>query len=105
MTQLVKQEGCSVTPKESDVLTLIPLAMERVAGDLDARLMVNMAKDIVNEFPNVTTDVIRVAMKKGALGHFGKTYKFSTQEVCIWIREEMCYRSTHNPDGMKKVSI
>tara|TARA_R110002124_G_scaffold283449_2_gene459470 strand:- start:1188 stop:1334 length:147 start_codon:yes stop_codon:yes gene_type:complete len=29
------------------------------------------------------------AIKKGALGEFGRTYRMSTQEVCIWINEHL----------------
>ena len=103
MTQLKKQEGFTLMPKEAEVLGLIPLAMERVGSELDQRLMVNMAKDVISEFPHADTELIKSAMKKGALGHFGKTFKFTTQEVCIWIREEILYRRKYNPDGTQRV--
>ena len=43
--------------------------------------------DIMSEFSYVTIKQIREALRKGSLGHYGKTYKLSTQEVCVWIRE------------------
>jgi hypothetical protein len=47
----------------------------------------NMVKDIISEFPKVNPDDILKAIRNGSLGKYGKTYKLSTQEVCIWIRE------------------
>jgi len=43
--------------------------------------------DIISEFGYVSLKQIREALRKGSLGHYGKTYKLSTQEVCVWIRE------------------
>jgi hypothetical protein len=47
----------------------------------------NMVKDIISEFPRTNPDEIVKAIRSGSLGKYGKTYKLSTQEVCIWIRE------------------
>jgi len=43
--------------------------------------------DIISEFGYVSLKQIRESLRKGSLGHYGKTYKLSTQEVCVWIRE------------------
>lgn len=32
-------------------------------------------------------DHILKAIRNGSLGRYGKTFKLSTQEICIWIRE------------------
>lgn len=47
----------------------------------------NMVKDIISEFPKVKPEDVLKAIRNGGLGKYGKTYKLSTQEVCIWIRE------------------
>ena len=47
----------------------------------------NMVTDIISEFPRVNPDEVVKAIRNGGLGKYGKTYKLSTQEVCIWIRE------------------
>lgn len=39
------------------------------------------------EFKKLTLQNVVEALKKGGLGHYGKTYKLSTQEICIWLRE------------------
>jgi len=45
-----------------------------------------MVNDIFTEFPKITEEQITKAMRNGGLGMYGKTYKLTTQEVCIWIR-------------------
>lgn len=47
----------------------------------------NMVKDIMSEFPRLKDNELTLAIRNGSLGKYGKTYKLSTQEVCIWIRE------------------
>lgn len=47
----------------------------------------NLTKDISSEFKNRELSVITKAIRNGSLGAYGRTYKLSTQEVCIWIRE------------------
>ena len=46
-----------------------------------------MSFDIITEFPELSDEDLKKAIKNGGLGKYGKTYKLSTQEVCIWIRE------------------
>jgi len=48
-----------------------------------------MVKDILTEFPRVSSDKITEAIRNGSLGKYGRTYKLSTQEVCYWIREHI----------------
>lgn len=47
----------------------------------------NMTNDVVNEFKGVDLSHLQKAIKNGSLGHYGYTYKLSTQVVCIWVRE------------------
>jgi hypothetical protein len=58
--------------------------------------MQNMVKDVLTEFSNIKNDDITLAIRNGSLGKYGKTYKFSTQEVCIWIREYLKQKNTKN---------
>jgi hypothetical protein len=46
-----------------------------------------MIHDISTEFKTIELEEIQKAIRNGSLGKYGRTYKFSTQEVCIWIRE------------------
>jgi hypothetical protein len=56
----------------------------------------NMVKDIISEFPRISPEEIVKAIRNGSLGKYGKTYKLSTQEVCIWIREYLKEKSKRN---------
>jgi hypothetical protein len=47
----------------------------------------NIAKDIITEFGFITEIQMIKAIRNGSLGKYGRTFKFSSQEVCIWIRE------------------
>tara|TARA_R110000772_G_scaffold167652_2_gene279376 strand:+ start:867 stop:1205 length:339 start_codon:yes stop_codon:yes gene_type:complete len=47
----------------------------------------NLIEDVLREFKHKDIELITKAIKNGSLGLYGKTYKLSTQEVCIWIRE------------------
>lgn len=51
----------------------------------------NMVKDVFTEFTNLTDTEITKALRNGSLGYYGKTFKLTTQDICIWIRE---YRKT-----------
>ena len=62
----------------------IALAMERTGTEfLDIK---KTSVDIINSFPDVKIEMIVDAMKRGGLGEFGRTYKLTIQEICIWIR-------------------
>lgn len=45
--------------------------------------------DLKTEFPEATMEDFAKAMRNGGLGVYGQTYTFSTQTVCIWMREYM----------------
>lgn len=47
----------------------------------------NLSSDIESEFKKQDINVITNAIRNGSLGVYGRTYRLSTQEVCIWIRE------------------
>lgn len=46
-----------------------------------------IADDVITEFPNISENGIKSALRNGGLGKYGRTYKLTTQEVCIWIRK------------------
>jgi hypothetical protein len=47
----------------------------------------NMLNDIVNEFQDLDAGEIIKAIRNGGLGKYGRTYKLTTQEICVWIRQ------------------
>lgn len=81
-----KSEETILTFKKQDILTQsVSIAVERTGST--AFNPKNLIKDVLDEFKDVNINLITEAIKKGSLGAYGRTYKMSTQEVCIWIRE------------------
>lgn len=75
----LKQTECVGDIKASLVTVMQRLQMDFL--DID-----QTANDIFEEFRFTTIIQIREALRKGSLGSYGRTYKLSTQEVCVWIR-------------------
>lgn len=73
----------------SDLYQSIILAFDRTGNAFDSTTALSMFHDLVNEFPKIKLEVVIEALRKGGLGHYGKTYKLSTQELCIWIRQHL----------------
>jgi hypothetical protein len=63
----------------------VSLAFERVG--LEPKRVEEISKDIVYKFNNVEEKHIIQAIKNGALGDYGRTFRMSTQEVSIWIKK------------------
>ncbi len=65
--------------KKSLIIVMQRLNMDFYNIDLTIR-------DIIDEFKYLKIQQFREALRKGSLGNYGRTYKLSTQEVCVWIR-------------------
>ena len=88
------QQSPELQTRMYNLQTSLLVAFERTATEpYDIQNMVN---DILTEFPNIKDENITLAIRSGSLGKYGKTYKFSTQEVCIWIREYLKQKNTKN---------
>lgn len=74
--------------------------MDRV--DMDFKNIDSTVIDISTEFKHLTLSDIRLALKKGALGNYGRSFKLSTQEVCFWIKE---YVKEKNKDPRNKNKV
>jgi hypothetical protein len=80
-----QQDNSFQTSKENILRTSIAVAFERTGTEVNN--IDNMVLDVFSEFPNVNIEQILIALRNGSLGKYGKTYKFTTQEICIWIRK------------------
>lgn len=81
-----KSELTTQTFKNLETLkTSITLAFERTNQPISD--VNNMVRDVYSEFSTKDINQITKAIKNGSLGLYGRTYRMSTQEVCIWIRE------------------
>lgn len=61
----------------------LSLAFERV--NLPVFNTDNLCRDVLTEFKDLNIQTITKAIRRGSLGFYGKTYRMSTQELCIWI--------------------
>ena len=81
----LSQPKLEITTQQSNLMKYIAVAFERTNTEV-----VNIEKmsfDIISEFPELSDEDFKKAIRNGGLGKYGKTYKLSTQEICIWIRE------------------
>ena len=65
----------------------IAFAFERTRSE--AFDITEMVRDILTEFPRLSSDRLIEAIRNGSLGKYGRTFRLSTQEVCYWIREHI----------------
>jgi hypothetical protein len=74
-------------PYNKELMLSVVVASERVGVLIELKNIESIVNDITTEFPKLKIDDFKKAMRNGGLGHYGKTYKFCSQEICIWIRE------------------
>ena len=79
------QQQSEITTLQSDINPYLAVAFERT--NTEPYNIEKMSFDITNEFSKLKSEDFKKAIRNGGLGKYGKTYKLSTQEVCIWIRE------------------
>jgi len=77
---------------EDEIKKSLAVSMDRLG--MDFKNIDNTISDLIIEFKGVPLKDIREAIRNGSLGKYGKTYRLSTQEVCVWIRE---YLKTKKP--------
>jgi hypothetical protein len=65
----------------------IVLAFERLNENWNEALFNRIIQDISIEYEDFKIDFICESLRKGSLGRFGRTYRFSSQEVCFWIKK------------------
>lgn len=73
------------TEAENEIKASLYLAIERTDSEL---LNINSTtKDVFSEYSHLKLKEINEAIRLGGLGKYGRTYKLTTQEVMMWIRE------------------
>ena len=85
MNLTISQNNLDPQTPNSEIIASLVIAFDRTNTPLID--LSNMAIDVVNEFRRIEITEIQKAIRNGALGKYGRTYRMSTQEVCIWIRE------------------
>lgn len=89
------QQTQELTIRESKIMESIAVAFERTGTEpFNINIMVC---DIQTEFSFLSDKEIQQAIRNGGLGKYGKTFKLTTQEVCIWIRQFIKERTKNSP--------
>jgi hypothetical protein len=57
------------------------------------------AEQLLETFPKMKIQKINEAINFGYTGGFGRTFKLTLQEICVWIR---CYESGKMPKDMER---
>jgi hypothetical protein len=81
-----------ITKKQEDdklkiiaIQTSLIFVMKRLD---DKTLDIKLTTEAIFEtFSRMPLENIKLAIKNGSTGKYGRTYKLTTQEVCYWIRE------------------
>jgi len=81
------------TQNFSKVEKSIVLAFERVG--LMPEHISNISNDLKSAFPTAKDEIIIEVIKEGALGAYGRTYRMSSQEICIWVRGYLKIRNKY----------
>lgn len=82
---ILSQAKLEITTQQSNLMKYIAVAFERT--NTEVINIEKMSFDIISEFKNLSDLDFKKAIRNGGLGKYGRTYKLSTQEICIWIRE------------------
>lgn len=84
------------TPIYKELVASVAIAFERVGLSPEGvQIIDNIANDINKKYRGIELKHLTQAIKNGAMGDYGRTYRMSTQEVSIWIREYI----KENPDA------
>ena len=77
---------------EDELKRSLVLVMQRLNTELPN--VNDTIADIASEFPYLKLQDIINSLRKGSLGNYGRTYKLSTQEICVWIRKNTENKNT-----------
>lgn len=83
--ELQQKSEVEILDYNSNLKVSLVLALQRT--NTQVVNLENMIKDIEQEFYFLNIKDLQKAIRYGSLGKYGRTFRFSTQEVCIWIRE------------------
>ena len=85
-TQQVSEKRIQICNSEALKASIV-LVFERLNENWNEDLFNRILKDISIEYEEFKIDFICESLRKGSLGKYGRTYRFSSQEVCFWIQK------------------
>ncbi len=84
--------------KEFNLKKYLAIAMERT--DCEIKNIDNIFSDISEEFNNKKVIDIKEAIRQGAFGKFGISYKLTTQVIGYWINQYLKEKYKTNLDRL-----
>lgn len=79
--RLTKEELAELNSK---LRMAISIASGRLGTELSSNIDECLA-DIISKFGHIKSDRLITAIRNGSCGDYGRTYRFCTQEIGIWI--------------------
>ena len=76
------------------------LALDRTGIiDVENEILNKISFDITQNFKHLDLSFLLEAINEGGLGKYGRSYRFSVQEVCLWIYSKLKIKETeiYNP--------
>ncbi len=99
-----KQELANTSSRKLIKANVI-LAITRTNGNIREYDLDVIANTFEQAFPKVPHVHIAGALENGSLGVYGKTYRLSMQEMCIWVREYLKELPVRSKSKMKPLKI
>lgn len=94
--QISQKKLEKTTPIYKELVASVAIAFERVGLSPEGvQIIDNIANDINKKYKGIELNHLTQAIKNGAMGDYGRTYRMSTQEVSIWVKEYI----KENPDA------
>jgi hypothetical protein len=81
------------------------LAFERTGISANVMQSDLIFNDIKTEYKDTPIEFIVEALRRGGLGYYGKTFKFSSQDACIWVREYLKEIAEYNKSYYKGIKL
>ncbi len=76
--------------KEMKIKKELVIALDRTGiTDIEENILDRISIAILQNFKDVPLDFLKEAINEGGLGKYGRSYRFSVQEICLWIYSKL----------------
>lgn len=66
------------------------IALDRTGiGNVEENILDRISIAILQNFKDVNLSFLLEAINDGGLGRYGRSYRFSVQEICLWIYSKL----------------
>ncbi len=76
--------------KEMEIKKELVIALDRTGiGNVEENILDRISIAILQNFKDVNLSFLLEAINDGGLGRYGRSYRFSVQEICLWIYSKL----------------